>query len=146
MGVLVHFRTPVLHARRDQDLARGNAQPLTASGERIRGPFDHVYAAGPDRRAIALGLGAHAKEKILAANAVRETGMIVRKRDPLRAAMAFIHHDDPAAIACEIDGGGQPRRTAPDNQSVAAILRHIVRGFLLERPGRLVSEPTGSTL
>jgi hypothetical protein len=85
-------------------------------------------------------------EKILTANAVRETGMVVRKRNPLRAAMAFIHQDYPAAIAGEIDGGGQSRRTAADNQSVIAILRHTVRGFLLDRPGRLASEPNGSTL
>ena len=69
--------------------------------------------------AEALGLGAHAKEKILAANAVRETGMIVRKRDPLRAAMAFIHHDDEVGM---LDG----RQAMRDDE------RRAVGGDLIE--------------
>ena len=63
-------------------------------------------------------LVAHPLQQLVAADPVGKAGVVARARDPRGAALAAVDNQDVEVEAGEIDGGGQPRRAAADDQAI----------------------------
>ena len=126
MQLLVHRRPAVGHPCRQKhrpSLCRART-PSGGEHARLLVALQLGYELGLDFRVIFARLVAHALEQLLARNAFGVASMIARARDPRGAALAPVHHQDVEVEAGEIDGGGQSRWAAADDQAVENWLVH----------------------
>ena len=59
-----------------------------------------------------------AGEKIAPGDALDENRDVVARRDPGRTGLAGVHHEGAPLETGEVEGSGQPRRAAADDQAV----------------------------
>jgi hypothetical protein len=67
---------------------------------------------------VAVGLGAHEREQVLAGNPLGKPRKVVRHRNPGSATGIRVDHEAPTAEAGEVNGRRQPGGTTADDQTI----------------------------
>jgi hypothetical protein len=122
-------RLDVDDSRGEDDVGRRDADPVAGRREESiglalqggHGPHVHVAVVLPKLRA-------HAFEQFDAVDAVGEARMVMRPRDPGRAAFAGIDQDETAVETREIDRGRQAAGPAPDDNTIDGRIARPRRG------------------
>ena len=68
--------------------------------------------------AIVAELGAQVLQQVLAVNALRKAGVVVRDRNPAQPAVALVDQRDIAGEAAQVDAGRKPAGAAADDEGV----------------------------
>ena len=118
MQFLVHGRPTISNAGRQQETPGGDTPGPPSGTEQFTVSVDSGDEVAHDTRAIFLRLFSHLLEQLGALDTVRIAGMIVRAGDHRCAALAGIDEEDVEVEAGEIDGRGQARRPAADDQAI----------------------------
>ncbi len=118
MKLLIHRRPAVLDPSREKHCFRFDRSRAPGRAEAALGLVQPGYIIAFDAGAVLLRLLPHQLHELLAANPVRIARMIACARYAFRAALAVVDDERIEMEARKIDGGGQPRRSAADDQAV----------------------------
>jgi hypothetical protein len=102
----------------EQHGARGHLLAVPANAKAVRGVLpQRCNAAGLQRGTVQKRLLAQARQQIWPGDSF-ESGIVVARRDQCRSTRAGIDEQRGPSIARKVNGGGQPGRSAADDQTV----------------------------
>ena len=115
---VVHLGLLVDDAGGEEDLAR--VHRLTARGgeESARVRMQRIDQPARHRHPVALGLGAQTRKQLVARDALRKAGVVVREWDVRGAARAVVHQRDAAPETREVDRRGESRGSRADDEAI----------------------------